>query len=344
MVVHQTVIKQQQQLLKQQRRAKLKRRLTKADANELFKGLRTAVDEKDVENAWRYLFKRYFITKDKTHTMTFNSPYQTDGFIASDETGTLIFALRLLMEFKNGTDLTKQHDRARIMAQVVHYMHMFKEDGENLPTVIVGADENQAFTVMASNFHKFVDRDYNWNVAPSSAWVKDPKLMLDLQEDANLAVYPFRFDTPSDDDRYEALLDLFDTIESMTQEDGSKIYKVPVSPATILGIFDEYYRIAFPQPEEITADQAVNLFLQMLIPQTQSSDYYFMPTNRNLFHLPHDKKVPVNGRDLETFFNHYDRNLSPKEIDKLKAIADRLIEAETRRFKGDFWTPPIWAH
>ncbi|WP_243892510.1 hypothetical protein [Schleiferilactobacillus harbinensis] len=344
MVVRQSIVKQQQQLLKQRRRAKLKQRLTKTDANELFKGLHTAVDEKDVENAWRYIFKRYFITKDKTHTMAFTSPYQTDGFIAADEAGTLIFALRLLMEFKDGTDLTKRHDRARIMAQVVHYMHMFKKDGKNLPTVIVGADENQAFTVMASNFYKFVDRDYNWGVAPSSAWLKDPELMLDLQDDANLAVYPFKFDASSANDRYESLLDLFDAIESMTQENGSKVYKVPVSPATILGIFDEYYRIAFPRPEEVSADQAVNLFLQMLIPQGQSSDYYFMPTNRNLFHLPHDKKVPVNGRDLETFFNHYDRNLSPTEIDKLKEIADRLIEAETRRFKGDFWTPPIWSY
>lgn len=138
------------------------------------------------------------------------------------------------------------------------------------------------------------------------------------------------------------MIDLFDSIDSMTRSKGSEAYKVTVSPATIVGMFDEFTRIAFREPEKINPVQAVNIFMQMLVGKNDE-DYYFIPNNHNLYHLPGDKKIGVYGVQLESYFNHYDRNFSSKEIDQLTAIADRLIEATERRYKGDFWTPSIWA-
>ncbi len=65
-------------------------------------------------------------------------------------------------------------------------MKKFQENGLELPTVIVGADEDQAFVLVANKFYKYLNGDYNWNISPSSAYKDDPSLLRDLVKDANL--------------------------------------------------------------------------------------------------------------------------------------------------------------
>ena len=331
----------QQEAADEKLRTSIKKRLTQKSARTLFDSLKAAAVEKDVENAWRKIFVEYFVDKDKYDNYTISSPLDVDGFISADE-GNLVFALRLLMEFKNGTDLTKSYDRARIMCQCIHYMKKFQEENKKLPTVIVGADEDQAFVLIAKKFYKYLDKDYFWDVAPSSAYKKDTKLMQDLSNDANLSVYPFQFVGGSFKERYSSLLDLFESIESITQDNGEDTYRVKVSPATILSMFDEFNHLAFRDSSKVNPVQAVNMFMQMLTGKNED-DYYFIPRNHNLYHMPGDKKVRVYGAKIEAFLSHYDRNFTVKQIDELTSIADRLIEANERRYKGDFWTPDIWA-
>ena len=104
----------QQEAADEKLRTSIKKRLTQKSARTLFDSLKAAAVEKDVENAWRKIFVEYFVDKDKYDNYTISSPLDVDGFISADE-GNLVFALRLLMEFKNGTDLTKSYDRARII-------------------------------------------------------------------------------------------------------------------------------------------------------------------------------------------------------------------------------------
>lgn len=332
----------QQNELAERHRKGLKKHLTQKSARILFTSLRKAVVEKDVENAWRKIFTEYYIdnqSKDDAYQIT--SPLDVDGFVSA-QNGNLVFALRILMEFKNGTDLTKTYDRARIICQCVHYMKKFQMKGLELPTVIVGADEDQAFVLVANKFYKYLNGDYNWGAAPSSAYHEDLTLMRDLENDANLSVYPFQFTGGNFRERYGSLLDLFDSIDSISQNNGEASYKVKVSPATIVGMFDEFNHIAFREPSKINPVQAVNMFIQMITGKNEE-DYYFIPRNHNLYHLPGDKKVSVFGIKIEEYLNHYDRNFTAKEIDQLTSIADRLIEVNERRFKGDFWTPDVWA-
>lgn len=329
-----------QQKLNEDHRKVLKRRLSKKSAKVLFDSLKSAAAEKDIENAWRKIFTEYYVENSK-EDYEITSPENVDGFIFT-KTGSLIFSLRILLEFKQGTDLTQVDDRARITCQCIHYMYAFKQHKRELPTVIVGADENQAFILLASNFYKYLNRDYKWNVAPSQAYEEDKQLVEDLKKDANLSVYPFQFIGGNEKERYNSLLDLFDSIDSIVQANGKEIYKVTVSPSTIVGMFDEFTNIAFYEPDKIKPVKAVNMFMQMLTGKNDE-EYYFLPRHRNLYHLPGDEKVKVYGVQLESYFNHYDRNFTPKEIDQLTSIADRLIKADSRRFKGDFWTPPIWA-
>ena len=332
-----------QKLNENKQRKAITKKITQQTVRTLLNSLEDATVEKDVENAWRKVFVQYYIDKNPDRDLYhMDSPFDTDGFISIDDSSTLVFALRLLMEFKNGTDLTVTYDRARITAQVVHYMKKFELDGKKLPTVIVGADENQAFVLLASNFYKYLKGKYNWDCRPSMAYKEDTQLLIDLQDDANLSIYPFQFSNGSFKDKYESLLDLFESIEAIIQEDDQETFKIKVSPATIVGMFDEFTQIAYRKPQEIKPDESVNLFFQMLLAKG-NEEYYFLPMNRNKFHLPGDHKIDVFGNKLDAFFNHYDRNFSPKEIDILKAIADRLLEANARRMKGDYWTPTIWA-
>lgn len=332
----------QQSDLEQQHRRRLRRRLKKSSAKVLFDSLRKAVVEKDVENAWRKIFTEYYIENHENNDeYQITSPLDVDGFISASN-GNLVFALRILMEFKNGTDLTKVYDRARIICQCIHYMKKFQDKGLDLPTVIVGADEDQAFVLVANKFYKYLNGNYNWKISPSSAYKEDSALMTELTRDANLSVYPFQFVGGNQTERYNSLLDLFDSIDSISQNDGKVAYKVKVSPATIVGMFDEFNHIAFREPEKVNPVQAVNMFIQMITGKNEE-DYYFIPRNRNLYHLPGDKKVSVFGIKIEEYLNHYDRNFTVKEIDQLTSIADRLIEVNERRFKGDYWTPDVWA-
>ena len=170
----------QRSLNDENRRKAIKKNFSQKSARELFQKLKVSANEKDVENAWRDAFTEYYSNE---RGYEISSPENVDGFITSSSE-SLMFALRLLMEFKQKTDLTKGYDRARIICQCIHYMYNFREKGIELPTVIVGADENQAFVLLASNFYKYLDsQKYNWKVAPSDAYRKDPKLMEDLQKD-----------------------------------------------------------------------------------------------------------------------------------------------------------------
>lgn len=293
-------------LAEQKHQSVLKKRLPKKVVSTLLKNLRESTAEKDVENAWRKIFNTYYIdnapkSDKKSDLYHFSSPYETDGFIAIDDTSTLVFALRLLMEFKNGTDLTKTFDRSRITEQVIHYMKKFSDAGEKLPTVLVGADEDQAFVLLAANFYGYLKGNYNWDCSPSSAYKEDLELMKDLQDDSNLFVYPFQFTVGTFDQKYQSILDLFESIEAIIQANDQSVFKVKVSPATIIGMFDEFNHIAYRNSGKIKPTDSVNLFFQMLMANT-NEQYYFLPTNRNKFHLPGDRLIDVFGTKLEAFF------------------------------------------
>lgn len=156
------------------------KRFSQKDASELFNKLKVVAKEKDVENAWRDAFTSYY-TAEQGYQIS--SPENVNGFITA-LSGSIAVALRILLEFKDKTDLTKNYDRVRITCQCVHYMYNFKQKEIELPKVIVGADENQAFVLLASNFYKYLDSEnYNWKCAASSAYKDDPDLMTDLQQD-----------------------------------------------------------------------------------------------------------------------------------------------------------------
>ncbi|CAM2857773.1 hypothetical protein FRFR103141_06310 [Fructilactobacillus fructivorans] len=317
------------------------KRITQRDVRLLDETLKNKENEKDVENAWRTIFRKYFVeNNDKESSPEMNSPYNVDGLITTHE----LIPTKLLMEFKDGTDLNKDYDRSRIMAQCIHYMHIFKEQGESLPNVIVGADENQAFVLYAPNFYHYVDDNkYNWDTRPSDAYRNDTKLMDDLTKDPNMKVWTYDFLEKGITLKQEYLniKNMFDEIDSYTKLQGDN-FKVSVTDKNINGLFLQFEKIVLKNSTKVNPVDAVNAFMKLLLVEDQD-EYYQNPGNHNKLHLPNDKSIDINGSEFQIFFKRYDRNFSPNEKDRLKDMVDRLIKDDERRKSGDFWTPTIWA-
>lgn len=312
--------------------------LTKRLVNKLYKDLRNKDNEKDVENAWREFFSQYYNTN-TNHEIKFMSPHGTDGYLEVD-TGFFYF-LRILFEFKDGTDLNLVSDRVRITIQCIHYLKMFKDAGEELPNVIIGADADQLFVLYAPNFYHYLDKNYKWDIAPSSAYKEDQQLYADLIHDANLSVWVYNLNNISDNERYNNFKVLFEEIDNLTSSSG-KEYQVNVTEANIDSLFSEFVRIGIVHPEKIQTRTMVNIFMQTMVGKNE--EFYIKPTNPNQLHTDQNNYIAINGAAMKSFFSHFNRNIKPKERNKLIGMADRLIEDEDRREKGDFWTPTIWAN
>lgn len=326
----------------------MSKRLTQENVRSLYTSLRNKNNEKDVENAWRKIFSTYFVDKNPDGEASLNSPCKVDGFIVENR---IVFALRILLEFKDGTNLQNVYDRARITIQCIYYMKQFLKKSIQLPNVIVGADENQAFVLYAPNFYKYLkDSDIDWELAPSQAYLENHNLMTKLMNDSNLSVFVYDLNAGKNtiSQRVSTIQNLFDEVKSLSNFDSKtgEVFKVDVTESNLAVLFDDFIRITFgslKESDKLSPVDMVNVFQQLLLGRNPD-EYYQLPSDPNKLHLPGDKKININGADMTAFFKHFNRNLSISEQDDLIAISDRLIEDITRRRKGDYWTPTIWAN
>ena len=165
------------------------RQVKKSDQNKFKKALKNACIEKDIENAYRTILENHY----GGH---FVAKYATDGYLEPDKDKLLAAdktSLRLLLETKWQKNF-EDGDRIKLIAQVVYYLKKFEQDGELLPNVVLGGDENEMFTIYAPKLYKYLERNYDWTIAPSSAF-ENEALYRELLEDENVRdVFVFRID------------------------------------------------------------------------------------------------------------------------------------------------------
>lgn len=307
--------------------------LPKTIQREFITQLKSAVVEKDVEAAYKHIFQRYY-------GANFTSPYGTDGYMEPNQASLFEDDLRLFLEVKFGLDLTTARDRAKIIAQSIYYLKRFEEDGKLLPNVVVGGDENQMFTMYTPKLKEYLARDYDWSIAPSSAWRDNEPLYRELLDDPNLNVYVFDVRSSAFD-----INQVFASITSLSQHH-EEFEKLRVTEANIRMVFEEFMRVVWGNEwltgiKKLGAAETVSIFIQSI---TGNKDTYIVPTKKNVLHLAGGKEITINAGSYDAFFSRYDRKYSVHEIDTITAIADQLIEEVKRRFHGDFWTPTVWAN
>ena len=317
---------------------KTSNRITNNDNSEFKRSLKSAKVEADVEQAYKRIFQKRYV--DGIQNALMYRPFGSDGYL---RTGDLVLSLRMLMEFKKGTTLVNISDRAKIIAQVIYYLKRFEQNGEELPNVIFSGDEKEMFVVYAPVLFHYLKEDYDWEIAPNEAHLKNIDLLTKLYDDSNLSSFVFDISTPK-----FHINDVLDAIDSLALNEG-EFFKIRVTEVNIRMVFDEFIRMIFSDqrkvklgvnPEE-DPHLLVSIFIQALL---GDKHLYPIPDTKNKLHLPNNSIVTLDTTAFSAFFSRYERRYTLEEKDRLTAISDQLIEETARRFSGDFWTPTIWAN
>lgn len=276
------------------------------------------LNEKDVENGYRHLFLKKF------PNMEITSPFGCDGYGVDTKK---INTYRVLMEFKYDVRLTNKLDRVKVIAQMIFYIKKFENKGEKLPTIIFVGDKNECFVLHVNNILDYLDMNIDWSVAPSSAY-KNTELITKLLNDSNINTFIFNIND---------LEDCLDKIKDM----GKNIQrKVRVHDKNIVNVF-QYFEKGVLGKNKLTTNERANLFVQLLV---NDKDNYLHPVEKfSQIVTKSFGHVKVKSRDsFNSFFSHFSTSYSPSDKHKLSAVVDRIVEDETRRKQGEFFTPTIW--
>ena len=276
--------------------------------------------EKDVETFWKSkLLELYPSGK-------INSPRTTDG-VFEDESKKL----KLIFEFKLQIDLKNKLDQCRPLIQSLFYLKEFEKKGEKLPKIIFIADKDEAFLLHTNCLIKYLDHKINWNQAASSAYKNESRLFEEMIEDKSINPFVFDINTTKFD---------FKLIQNKINDLNENVKRlVKITNDNLLNVFDYFCKNVLVK-NNLTTNQTANLFVELII---NPSNNYLHPKKPVLITKSFGE-IPINKSKYDMFFDHFDgEQYTHKQKSDLVAIIDRLIEDTTRRRKGEFFTPPIWA-
>lgn len=276
--------------------------------------LKRSVVEKDVENAYRGELRR--VQPDAEVT----SPYGTDGYA---KWGTV----RLLLEAKYDLDFKARLPLCSTLAQCLFYIKRFEMSGEPLPNVILVGDRNECFVLSTAAVKGFLDLPIKWENAPSTG---DPALTRALVEQMNILPYVYDVNKAF---RFRDVLEKVETLAAGEQH---------AAKATVsnIGVIFAYWRDNVFRDKRLTSVEQVDVFLKCLF---DPMDVYLHPTKRGVLVAPgYPDGVVVNADLYLSFFDHFEQGYRPSEIAEFYARKDRLVEDDTRRRQGAFFTPDLW--
>lgn len=294
--------------------------------SKFYEKIKSTTIERQVEDIYNAGIAFYF--KDENGgSLKFEYPYACDGLIETKtDTGKL---LKLLMEYKFNMDFTSKGQRAKVIAQVLFYMKRFENDGLRLPNVVLVGDKDECFVFHSNDIIKYLDYDIDWKAAPSLAADANPELVLDIANDDKLN--PFVF-----------VIDENFTFSAVAQKikdlaDNVKRY-VHVTEHNISTIYDLFINKVIKNRKKIKSHDLVGIFMGVI---TNGDEYYQHPAKKNILVTPMGN-IDINGDNIRSFFDYFQRTYTPQEKNNLTVIADRLIEDTDRRNSGDFWTPTLF--
>jgi hypothetical protein len=281
--------------------------------------LESALNEKDTENIWRETISSFFPDGIVT------SPYNTDGLLETSDG-----RISILFEFKFQENLKSKLSQVNILSQTLYYIKKFEVSGRKLPKVILIADKNECFVIHTNPLVKYLSFDLKWDVAASTAFKVNPDLIQDMLSDSD--INPFVFDIV-DGFNFNAIRNkILDLSENVTR-------LIKVTEHNITNVY-EYFCNNVLGKNALTVNETANLFVNLII---NPGENYLHPKRKNILITKSFGEVYVITDKFISFFSHFDgEQYSIREKEALTAIVDRIVEDETRRRKGEFFTPTIW--
>jgi len=278
-----------------------------------------ALNEKDVENFWRAQLMKLFPSGKMT------SPFNTDGYLEDDGGKVTV-----LFEAKYEQNLNDKLSQVSILSQTLFYLKKFEKSGQRLPRVVFIADKNEAFAIHTNSLVKYLDFPLDWNSAASSSSRLNPELIAKMAQDESIV--PFVFNVIEGFNFVaiqKKILSLSHDVKRLIKITGQNITSVY-----------EYFEKNVLVKNKLTVNETANLFINLII---NPEDNYLHPVKKHTLVTKSFGPIQINGEKLMAFLDHFDGNqYSMEEKENLTSIVDRLIEDETRRRKGEFFTPTIW--
>ena len=274
--------------------------------------------EREVEDVYNEGLSFYFSNIDIQH------PFACDGcFKTTTGNGSM---LKMIIEYKFNDDMKQKIVIAKILVQVIYYLKKFELNGLELPNVVMVGDINECFVMHSNELLKYLDRDIDWTIAPSSAHQKNPELVLEIVGDEAINPYVFWVDESFD------FKNVIEKIHNLCEN--VKRY-VRITEHNIASIFEYFRDRVLLKKDALSANELVTVFIGLI---TNDETYYLHPKKKNTLITPNGN-ISVNSASFVSFFDQYAREYTPQERMNFTAIADRLIEDTTRRRQGAFFTP-----
>jgi hypothetical protein len=273
--------------------------------------LDAARNEKDVENAYRGEIGHH------RPEVGITSPFGSDGYAQWKD-------VRALLEFKYDLALKQHRDQCGVLGQMILYLKKFEQAGQIMPNVLFVGDKNECFALEVGAVKHFLALPIDWSAPPSAGSPDLTRALLD-----GLAISPFVFDVGCD------FRDVLDKIEVLAK---GEVHRVKATAANIGAMFTFWEDNVFLPTSGLTSTEQVDVFLRCLF---KPDDVVAHGANKNIL-VVEGRKIPINGHQWQSFINHFVRGYKPSEIEGFYASKDRLVEDDSRRRQGAFFTPTLW--
>lgn len=280
--------------------------------------LAVAKNEKDVENAYRETFNKFYPgscaqTLDKE-----------DGFVSTPE-------ISALFEAKFDKKLSDKLQRADVLVQCLFYLKNRATKGKVMPSAIFIGDKDECGAISRKKLDKYLDfPGIDWTIAASTAAKASPTLVTALAADPELFMHVYSIDEKF---TFEDAITKLKSLELDTP------HSVKVNKQNIQHIF-EVFSDNVVKDKSIDLATKVDIFMKGLV---ANRDTYLHPNKTNVL-VVGTTEYKVNEDDYRAFIEHHQQVYSPTEIMEITSARDRLLEDEARRRAGSFYTPTLWVN
>lgn len=276
--------------------------------------------EREIEAVFNEGLALYFDNAAITH------PFACDGLIDTKEQGKLC---KLIMEYKYDKDFKNAVSRASVIVQVLYYIKRFEENGLILPNICLVGDINECFVFHTNDIQKYLSYDLDWSIAPSSAHVQNPELVLEIAKDE--VINPFIFNI----DENFSFKDVADKIKDLAV---NVKRLVNVTEHNIAIIYEYFCNNVVKDAKSIPSNDLVAVFVNSI---TDRDSTFLHPKKKDVL-VSCGREIHIHSNAYNSFFSYFNKNYTPQEKSNFSKISDRLIEDTNRRNKGEFYTPTLF--
>lgn len=232
-------------------------------------------------------------------------------------------------------DLTSVHNRALILTGILRNLYFIHINNLPFPNVIIIGNKTHACLFKASAFTKYLSK-YSSQLKNN----EDPTKLTQNLEHNDIVIdnIPFNFKDGDSKSRERNVKSMLRIIKDVACNHNN--YKFAITLNNLRNVYDKFVNIAFKNPNKINSVERVDIFMHLFILGT-SKDYSWSSDQANDFIIK-GKFIKMNKRAVTKLIKHYKLvNLSNSK--QIQYVADNLLDTDTRRNHGQFYTPNLWA-